>query len=186
MSSMQLHVLSQVSRENFSPFRITTFSRQLVPERASCSLSTDTQRRRKRKKKKPDMTVYLKRWSRIDEVLQKQVLPLQPRRSWLMPLGYFDLRRLLWLEDEEDSLDPDAVHSKDEYSRGGAMSRRVLTLLHTPVELSQNIIQQDVVEGLKVLGEHIRDGVKCMVAGGGHPLRFLRDNTTSVRPPTRP
>lgn len=41
MSSMQLHVLSQVSGENFSPFRMTTFSRQLVPERASCSLSTD-------------------------------------------------------------------------------------------------------------------------------------------------
>lgn len=52
MSSMQLHVLSQVSRENFSPFRITTFSRQLVPERASCSLSTDTQRRRRKRKKK--------------------------------------------------------------------------------------------------------------------------------------
>lgn len=39
MSSMQLHVLSQVSGENFSPFRMTTFSKQLVPERASCSLS---------------------------------------------------------------------------------------------------------------------------------------------------
>lgn len=39
MSSMQLHVLSQTSEENFSPFRMTTFSRQLVPERASCSLS---------------------------------------------------------------------------------------------------------------------------------------------------
>lgn len=41
MSSMQLHVLSQVSAENFSPLRMTTFSRQLVPERASCSLSAD-------------------------------------------------------------------------------------------------------------------------------------------------
>lgn len=41
MSSMQLHVLSQVSGENFSPFRMTTFSKQFVPERASCSLSTD-------------------------------------------------------------------------------------------------------------------------------------------------
>lgn len=41
MSSMQLHVLSQVSGENFSPFRMTTFSKQLVPERASCSLSAD-------------------------------------------------------------------------------------------------------------------------------------------------
>lgn len=41
MSSMQLHVLSQVSGENFSPFRMTTFSKQFVPERASCSLSAD-------------------------------------------------------------------------------------------------------------------------------------------------
>lgn len=39
MSSMQLHVLSQVSSVNFSPFRITTFSKQLVPDLASCSLS---------------------------------------------------------------------------------------------------------------------------------------------------
>lgn len=41
MSSMQLHVLSQVSGENFSPLRMTTFSRQFVPERASCSLSAE-------------------------------------------------------------------------------------------------------------------------------------------------
>lgn len=41
MSSMQLHVLSHVSSKNFSPFRMTTFSRQLVPERASCSLSVN-------------------------------------------------------------------------------------------------------------------------------------------------
>ena len=39
MSSMQLQVLSQVSGLNFSPFRMTTFSRQLVPDLASCSLS---------------------------------------------------------------------------------------------------------------------------------------------------
>ncbi len=54
----------------------------------------------------------------------------------------------------------------------------MLTLLHTPVELSQNVIQQDVIEGLKVLGEDVTDGVKCMVAGGGHPLCFLRVGAT--------
>lgn len=48
------------------------------------------------------------------------------------------------------------------------------TLLHTPVELSQDVIQQDIVEGLEVLGEDVADGIKCMVAGGGHPLCFLR------------
>lgn len=50
----------------------------------------------------------------------------------------------------------------------------MLTLLHTPVKLSQNVIKQDVTEGLEVLGEDITDGIKCMVAGGGHPLCFLR------------
>lgn len=50
MSSMQLQILSQVSGENFSPFRMTTFSRQLVPERASCSLSTDQQVEKRRER----------------------------------------------------------------------------------------------------------------------------------------
>lgn len=44
MSSIQLQVLSHVSGWNFTPFRMTTFSRQLVPERASCSLSEERQR----------------------------------------------------------------------------------------------------------------------------------------------
>lgn len=48
MSSMQLHVLSQVSGENFSPLRMTTFSRQLVPERASCSLSAEEEEEERR------------------------------------------------------------------------------------------------------------------------------------------
>lgn len=36
---MQVQVLSQISKVNFSPFRMTTFSKQFVPDRASCSLS---------------------------------------------------------------------------------------------------------------------------------------------------
>lgn len=51
MSSMQLHVLSQVSGENFSPLRMTTFSRQFVPERASCSLSAEEDKRRMRRRR---------------------------------------------------------------------------------------------------------------------------------------
>lgn len=47
-------------------------------------------------------------------------------------------------------------------------------MLHTPVELSKDVIQQDAIEGLKVLGEDIADGVKCVVAGSRHPLCFLR------------
>lgn len=50
----------------------------------------------------------------------------------------------------------------------------MLTLLDTPVELSQDVIKQDVTEGLKILGEDITDGIQCMVAGGGHPLCFLQ------------
>lgn len=55
-----------------------------------------------------------------------------------------------------------------------AKSCCTLTLLHTPVQLSQDVVKQDVVEGLEVLGEDIADGIKCVVAGGGHPLCFLR------------
>jgi len=65
-----------------------------------------------------------------------------------------------------------STHRQTQQERGSSCC--VLTLLHTPVELSQNIIQQDAIEGLKVLGEDITDGIKCMVAGGGHPLGFLR------------
>lgn len=39
ISSMQAQVTSHTSGLNFSPFRITRFSRQFVPDRASCSLS---------------------------------------------------------------------------------------------------------------------------------------------------
>lgn len=39
ISSIQLHVSSQTSGLNFSPLDITKFSKQLVPDRANCSLS---------------------------------------------------------------------------------------------------------------------------------------------------
>lgn len=39
ISIIQLHVLSQTSGLNFSPLDITKFSKQLVPDRANCSLS---------------------------------------------------------------------------------------------------------------------------------------------------
>lgn len=50
----------------------------------------------------------------------------------------------------------------------------LLTLLHTPVQLRQDVVEQNVAQGLEVLGEDVADGVKCVVAGGGHPLGFLR------------
>jgi len=40
MSSIQEQVLSQASGSNLVPLLITKFSRQFVPERANCSLST--------------------------------------------------------------------------------------------------------------------------------------------------
>ena len=42
MSSIHWHVLSHVESWNFRPFELTRFSRQFVPERASCSLSGRT------------------------------------------------------------------------------------------------------------------------------------------------
>ena len=39
---MQLHDLSQTSSENLWPLQITKFSRQFVPDLASCSLSEAT------------------------------------------------------------------------------------------------------------------------------------------------
>lgn len=122
---MQLHVLSQVSRENFSPFRITTFSKQLVPERASCSLST------------------------IQEGGVKQV-------------------------DEKTN----DINKKTIKNGSLRTSSGVLTLLHTPIELSQDVIQEEVVEGLKVLSEDVTDGIKCMIACCGHPLGFLEGRKT--------
>ena len=39
ISSIQVHVLSQAASVNLVPLYMTRFSRQLVPDRASCSLS---------------------------------------------------------------------------------------------------------------------------------------------------
>lgn len=83
MSSMQLHVLSQVSRENFSPFRMTTFSRQFVPERASCSLSRWMNRRKKRGRGKESGKLLLL-FFLIKQFhdLQNMTLQTHLKRSW--------------------------------------------------------------------------------------------------------
>lgn len=47
------------------------------------------------------------------------------------------------------------------------------TLLHTPQQLTQHIVQQDGAEGVEVLSEHIHHSIEGMVTGGGHPLCFL-------------
>ena len=39
MSRMQRHALCHISGENWEPFETTRFSRQFVPDLASCSLS---------------------------------------------------------------------------------------------------------------------------------------------------
>jgi hypothetical protein len=57
--------------------------------------------------------------------------------------------------------------------RQGTNQPSPLTLLYTPVQLGQDIIQENITERLKVLSEDITDGVKCMVTGGGHPFSFL-------------
>ena len=45
MSRMQRHALCHISGENWEPFETTRFSRQLVPDLASCSLSRKIQKR---------------------------------------------------------------------------------------------------------------------------------------------
>lgn len=45
MSRMQRHALCHISEENWEPFETTRFSRQLVPDLASCSLSGKIQKR---------------------------------------------------------------------------------------------------------------------------------------------
>ena len=44
MSRMQRHALCHISGENWEPFETTRFSRQLVPDLASCSLSGKIQK----------------------------------------------------------------------------------------------------------------------------------------------
>lgn len=56
-----------------------------------------------------------------------------------------------------------------------------LTLLHTPVELRQDVVEQHVAQCLEILGEDVADGVKCVIAGGGHPLGFLQGGRGSTR-----
>lgn len=58
----------------------------------------------------------------------------------------------------------------------------LLTLLHTPVELRQDVVQQHVAQRLEILGEDVADGVKCVITGGGHPLGFLRGSKGANEP----
>lgn len=62
-------------------------------------------------------------------------------------------------------------------SYGRKFSQECLTLLHTPVELREDVVQQNITERLKVLCEDVTDGIKCVVAGCGHPFSFLHTNT---------
>lgn len=49
------------------------------------------------------------------------------------------------------------------------------TLPHTPLQLGEDVHQQDLAQGLVELREHVADGVQRMVACGRHPLRFLEE-----------
>ena len=48
-----------------------------------------------------------------------------------------------------------------------------LTLLDTPEQLSQDVIQEDRGKDLKVLGEHVHHGVEGVVTRRRHPLCLL-------------
>lgn len=49
-----------------------------------------------------------------------------------------------------------------------------LTLLDTPLQLCEDIFQQDFTEGLVKLCKHVTDGVQSVVARRRHPLSFLQ------------
>lgn len=100
---------------------MTRFSRQLVPERASCSLSTGGRESVKKQKQKK----------------------LQ------------DDRRL-------------------RHSDGGTFWRLSPTLPDAPLQLREDVGQQDLAERLVELGEDVADGVQRVVACRRHPLSFLR------------
>ncbi len=53
------------------------------------------------------------------------------------------------------------------------ITRMGLTLLDTPEELTQHIIQEHRSEYFKVLGENVHHGIQSMVACGRHPLSSL-------------
>lgn len=105
---------------NFSPFRMTRFSRQLVPERASCSLS-----------------------AKVDSETERR------RRD------------------------------QNERTLGGgggcgAVWQTPPTLPDAPLQLREDVGQQDLAEGLVELSEDVADGVEGVVTRGGHPLGFLK------------
>ena len=52
------------------------------------------------------------------------------------------------------------------------------TLLHTPLELVVQFVEQDGVEDIVVLREHVHDGVQGVVTRGRHPLRLLQQPCT--------
>lgn len=50
------------------------------------------------------------------------------------------------------------------------------TLPDAPLQLRENVSQQDLTERLVKLGEHVADGIQCVVTSCRHPLRFLEAN----------
>lgn len=59
-----------------------------------------------------------------------------------------------------------------------------LTLLDAPLQLRENVHQQDFAEWLEELREDVTDGVQSMVTRGRHPLGLLEADrawSTSVR-----
>lgn len=44
----------------------------------------------------------------------------------------------------------------------------------TPLQLCEDVNQQDFTERLVELSEHVTDGVEGVVTRGGHPLGFLQ------------
>lgn len=61
------------------------------------------------------------------------------------------------------------------------VERKAPTLYDTPLQLSENVSQQDLTERLIELGEDVTDSVQGVVTGRGHPLVLLQEVTRYKR-----
>lgn len=71
------------------------------------------------------------------------------------------------------------------HSDGGTFWRLSPTLPDAPLQLREDVGQQDLAERLVELGEDVADGVQRVVARRRHPLGFLGADEGKIKPRIR-
>lgn len=66
------------------------------------------------------------------------------------------------------------IHFLAIWTKGLQATVKPPTLLHTPVELSVQVLQEYGTQHIKILSEYIHDGIQGMVTGCCHPLILLQ------------